>query len=423
MNEKFLQYIWEHKLYKSPNCTSGSGEKIEIIDPGKPNHDSGPDFTNARIKIDETIWAGNIEIHKNSSDWYNHNHQNDESYNSIILHVVEKDDLEVRRESGELIPSIELSYDKKLEKNYQHLIDSVKWIPCQDQLYKVDPFYLQFYLNSLIIERLESKTGIIQKLFHQNNNNWEETFYQYLARTFGFNLNSEPFELLARNTPQKLLGKHKNNLFQIEAILFGQAGMLDHTHIYNDYYSSLKKEYEFLKKKFNISPIPTHLWKFSKSRPANFPTIRIAQFSMLIQQSTNLFSKIIELKNLNDLIKLFQVKTSSFWETHYHFDNTSEKRIKNLGKSAIEIILINTIIPFLFFYGQQKDNQSIKDRAIQFIDHLPPEKNSIIGKWEKSGIQVKTALESQALIHLKNNYCDKKQCLKCQVGNKLINTN
>jgi hypothetical protein len=421
MSEKFLQFIWEHKLYKSEKYLSGSGEKIEILDPGKHNFDSGPDFTDARIKIDGTLWAGNVEIHTRSSEWYNHNHHYDPAYNSIILHVVEYEDIEVRRESGSLIPSIELTYDKKLKEKYENLLNSTKWIACEDQLFKLDPFNIQFFLNKLIIERLELKTDAIEKLFKQNHQNLEETFYQFLARNFGFNLNTEPFELLARSTPQKLIAKHKNDLFQIESLLYGQAGMLDHEHIYNDYFTSLKKEYSFLKKKYNLTQIPGYMWKFSRSRPANFPTIRIAQFSMLMSSSSGLLSEILEIKKIEDLIKLFHVTTSSFWETHYHFDKSSEKKIKNLGKDAIEIIMINTIIPFLFFYGIQKDDQRYKDRAVDFFDNLSPESNSIINKWKKAGIKVKSALETQALIHLKNNYCDRKNCLKCQIGNKLIN--
>ncbi|MFC2151323.1 DUF2851 family protein [Bacteroidota bacterium] len=419
MKEEFLHYIWKYKLYKTTNLITANQERIEILNQGTHNFDSGPDFFNAKIKINDTIWAGNVEVHVNSSDWYKHNHHKDKAYDNVILQVVYNHDKDVLRSNGNLIPTLELKFDKKLLNNYELLLANESWVSCQNDVQKIDLFTVQNWLEKLTIERLENKTSKINQLLKQTNNNWETAFYFLLARSFGFKLNSDPFEQLAKSLPLNYLAKHKNNLFQIEALLFGQAGFLE-DESGDDYYSRLKKEYCYLQNKFNLKPLENHLWKFLRSRPGNFPTIRIAQFATLIYNSSSLFSKILETKTISDFYNLFIADPSEYWKNHYVFNKESVKKTKGLGKSAIDVLLINTVIPFMFIYGKIKSIPELQERSISLLENIKPEKNSIVYKWGDLGLKASSAYNTQALIQLKNKYCNHKKCLNCQIGNYLI---
>jgi len=420
MKEDFLQFIWKQGLYLKDKLETTDGEPLEIISSGQLNYDSGPDFFNARIRIGQTDWAGNIEIHQKSSNWYQHKHDTDAAYNNVILHVVEVHDRPVQVKNHQ-IPTLILGYRDELLNNYESLLKSKQWIACQDKISEVDPFILRFWFSSLMIERLESKTSEILRLLEQNQNNWNETFYQLLARNFGMKINALPFELLAKSLPLNLLSKHKNDLFQTEALLFGQSGLLNETLLGDDYFLSLRKEYSFLYKKYSLSGIESHLWKFMRMRPINFPTVRIAQLAMLIHNSSALFSHILETEDPDELRKLFKVNASSYWDSHYRFNKLSEEnRPKSLGDTAFNNLVINTIVPMLFVYGDQHNDQVMKDRALLLLEKLDAEDNQIIGKWNELGIESRTAFETQALLQLKNNYCEYKKCLDCQLGAKII---
>lgn len=420
MKEEFLQFIWRQGLYIKQNLKTTDGKAVEIISAGLPNTDSGPDFFNARIKIGETTWAGNVEIHQKSSHWYVHHHNTDAAYENVILHVVEHSDCPVLVKNQKL-PTIEITYPDALLSNYQQLLKSERWIACEDRLADVDPFVLRFWYSSLMIERLESKTADILHFLNLNQNNWNETFYQLLARNFGMKTNALPFEMLAKSLPLQILSKHKNNLFQIEALLFGQSGLLNETLPGDDYFLALRKEYSYLYKKYNLSGIESHLWKFLRLRPVNFPTIRIAQLASLIHQSTALFSQVLETETLDDLRKLFDVSASEYWDTHYNFNKASkDHHAKKLGETALNNLVINTIVPLIFVYGDQHINQALKDMALAWLEQLPPEENQIIRKWNELKIESRTAFETQALIHLRNCYCVPKKCLNCQLGAKII---
>lgn len=420
MKEEFLHFVWEYELFHKKNLHTTSGNKVEVVYPGQINRDAGPDFKNAKVKIDGTLWAGNVEIHLMSSDWQKHGHNNDKSYDNVILHVVYNDDRIITRSSGEIIPALELSFNDKLFENYETLLLNRQWIPCNDQLFKIDPFFIKQWLHKLSIERVENKTSDIQQLLLKNEQSWEESFYQAVAGSFGFKKNSEPFKLLAKSLPMKYLGKHKDDLLQIEAMFFGQAGFLNTAFPVDDYQEKLKKEYEFLQKKFSLKPMGQHLWKFMRLRPSNFPTIRIAQFSMLVYNSSHLFSKIIQLKDIEKLKNLFRINASQYWDEHYSFGKRSKMREKKLGESGINNILINTIVPFIFLYGKFKGINDMRERSIDILESLSPEDNSIIEKWRKVGVKAENASDSQALLQLKNVYCDRKKCLNCQIGNQLI---
>ncbi|MCF6332530.1 MAG: DUF2851 family protein [Draconibacterium sp.] len=421
--EEFLQYIWENKLFIAENLKTTIGEVVEIIEVGTRNTDSGPDFFNAKIKIGDTIWAGNIEIHKKSSDWQKHMHQTDKAYDSVILHVVENDDLPVKRSNKELIPTIILNYLERLQTNYQNLLDAKTWISCQNQFHKVDPIILQLGFNRLMIDRLEDKTGEILERLHQNKNDWNETFYQVTAKIFGFKVNAIPFELLAKSLPLQILAKHKNNLHQLEALLFGNSGLLNNQLLGDDYYLKLRDEYSFLYKKYQLKGLESHLWKFMRLRPGNFPTVRISQMAALIHRSHGLFSKIIEIENIENLKELFKVKASVYWYSHYNFNKPSKRNSqKKLGENSINTLIINVVIPFLFVFGEKQNKHHLKNRALEFLEQLPPENNSIITKWGNLGVGSRSAFETQALLQLKNIYCEKKKCLNCQIGVKLVKT-
>lgn len=418
MKEEFLHYLWKHQLQSVP-CLTVQGEILEIVSPGIHNKDAGPDFFNAKIKIGETLWVGNAEIHTKSSDWYKHKHQEDEAYGNVILHIVAENDQVVKNKNGEEIPTLELKVQKEVYNQYLYLMQNKNWIPCETFVSKVDSFTFFQWKERLLVERLERKTKNIEFLFLANNSSWEETFYQALATNFGFKTNALPFEMLAKSIPLNYLGKHKDDLLLLEAMLFGQAGLLPESS--NDNYTILlKKEYIHLSNKFGLTPIHKSLWKFMRLRPANFPTLRIAQFAQLIYQSNKLFSKIIETDKLSELKKMFEIQASPYWDTHYSFDKISPIKIKNFGEKAFENIVINTIVPTLFFWGKQKNNLQIKERTIEWLTQIKPEENSLIEKWRKMGVKSENAFDTQALIQLKNSYCKEKQCLNCKIGNQVI---
>ena len=421
MREDFLHFLWRTKRLDLANLCTTEGESLQILQIGQHNHHAGPDFLEARIKIENTLWIGNIEMHLNSSEWIAHKHQSDKAYDNVILHVVLEEDIVIFRENGERIPCLEVKkrIPPKLSKTYQQLQHAAYWIPCQKEFAEVRELTKNLWLDRLLVERLEQKTIAIAQRLAQNTNNWEDTFYEVLARNFGVKVNTQPFELLAINTPHKLFAKYKTQLFQIEALLFGQSGLLDADFI-DSYPNALKKEYTFLQKKHQLSPIKKESWRFLRMRPANFPTIRIAQFATLSFQSLHLFSKILEVQTLEDIEALLEVKLSDYWRTHYVFDKESKARNKTLGKNTIHLLVINAIVPSLFLYGMHRDEDRYKDLALALLEQIKPEKNSIIQEWTSLGMKPDSAYQTQALLQLKNAYCGKKRCLECAVGNAIF---
>ncbi|MCX6256921.1 MAG: DUF2851 family protein [Bacteroidia bacterium] len=420
MTEEFLQFVWRYQLFTPGIKKGANGEQIEIVSVGEFNSDAGPDFLNARIRIKGTLWIGNVEVHLNSSDWMKHGHQNDMAYRNVILHVVKTDDVPVLRENKEPVTTLILDYKESLEKNYRKLLLSKQWIPCAKDILIPDQFRLSFWLNSLMIERLLRKSEYIAGQLEKNANGWEETLYQQLGRNFGTKINGQPFEMLAKSLPLKYLARHKTDLVQIEAMLFGQAGFFYENLFGDEYFIRLKNEYEFLKEKFSLKPLAKYNWKYLRLRPANFPTIRIAQFASLIHCSSVLFSKLVEARSADEIRELFNVKLSGYWEDHYNFNKTSAQKKKRTGDDMINTLIINTAAPFLFLYGRFHDSGRHKDLAVNLLENLKPEKNSIVMNWQKLGIPAINAAESQALIQLKKEYCDHKKCLKCQIGNNII---
>ena len=421
--EDFLHYIWKFRLFDNTDLKTVDGEAIHIYSAGIHNTHSGPDFSNARIHIGDTTWAGNVEIHVPSSDWRKHNHINDEAYKNVILHVVYRDDEPVITADGNKLPTLEL--ENRISPDLYNRFHSLVYgnqtiIPCEGSIGHIDDMTIGTWLTRVLVERLEKRAEIVIKALDQNRGDWEETFYQFLAANFGFKTNALPFEMLAKSLPQNILAKHKNNPLQIEALIFGQAGFLD-GDVVDEYPKKLKTEYDFLRKKYSITPIENHLWKFLRMRPQNFPTIRLAQFAALIIKSNHLFSKILDIREVKGLRDLFtEIQVNPYWEEHYRFDAPSKPSSKNLGQSSVDVLLLNTLAVFLFSYGKHLQLEYYISRSMKLLESLPKEENNIINDFDVLGVKVKNAFESQALLELKNNYCNFKKCLQCGIGNKIL---
>ena len=420
MTEEFLHYIWKHALYDSSSLKTENEEEVTVLRHGDQNYDSGPDFLNARLRIGDTTWAGNVEIHIKSSDWLKHRHQHNKAYNNVILQAVYHYDTKISLQNGNQVPTVELKFENHLYENYQNLVNSSNGIPCQDQLNAFDSLKMSHILTMLTVERLREKSAEIAHTLNLTKNDWSETFYIHLAKNFGFKINAVPFEMLARSLPLKYIEKHKDNLLQIEALLFGQAGFLNDK--YDDaYYNSILTEYRLLKSKFSLKPLDKHIWKFLRLRPCNFPTIRLAQFARLLHGSSFLFRKIIQAQDLRQLKNHFNISASEYWEKHYHFGKESESEIKkSLGLISFNNVVINTVVPVMFVYGEQNGKKNLREKAIDYLTELPAEDNHIIRNWSKTGFSPKNAFETQGLLQLRNNYCKRRKCLNCRIGKPII---
>ena len=370
--------------------------------------------------IDGIQWHGDVEIHTKSSDWYIHKHHLDRNYNSVVLHVVWQSDKEVRNQHGKEIHCLELKsiVNKRFLVGYHHLISQKSWIPCQGQIHRLDSFYVSHYLQRLSIERLEIKTNQFITKFELVENDWENTFYHSLCYSLGLKLNSNAFLKLSKLLPISVLNKHKDNIQQVEALLFGVAGFLN--DVRDNYGMALKKEFIFLKHKYSLDEMDDFEWVFLRLRPSSFPTVRIAQLATLLAANNGLFSKIMDCSSYSQLKKLFRTSVSDYWLCHYHFKKTSPPRKKSLGTQWVETMIINTICPLLFVYSRRKGQIQYQERAMQFLEDIKAESNTITRNFDKMGVKAKNAVESQGLIQLKTSYCDAKKCLNCNYGNKLL---
>jgi len=420
MKEDFLHFLWKNRLFEPENPVTTEGEPIGIVSVGRHNIHAGPDFFDARIRIGKTLWAGNVEIHLKTSDWNRHGHQSDPLYRNTILHVVAENDSIVHNNAGASIPTLQIGWPLWVEYNYKALMQQHDWVNCASQLNKIDPFRIRFFLNGLAIERLQQKIGAIEKLLEGLKGDWSETFYLFLARSFGFRQNGDPFEMLARSLPLTVLQKHHDQLFQLEALLFGQAGLLGDLLFEEEYPLALHKEHEFLSRKYGLKPIPGHLWKFMRMHPLNFPTIRLAQFAGLLKSCGALFPTVIRMATVDDYRSLFRTETSGYWDSHYTFLKTSSYQKKEMGEESFQLILVNVLVPFLFLYGERNNKPEFKELALKIMEELPAENNTLLRHWAAAGISSFNALESQALIHLHHEYCEPKKCLECSIGQKLI---
>jgi hypothetical protein len=419
--EALLHSAWKHKLYTFGNLETKEGMSLEIIDTGIYNNDAGPDFFNAKIRLDEQMWVGNIEIHTRSSDWYKHNHEKDKAYNSVILHVVEIiDEEEIRDESGRYIPQWVMPIPDSIKENYFTLINNQNSVPCLPRIREINKIYLSDWKNALLTERLERKTDTIFQLLDTYQDDWAEVLYVALSRNFGFGINNDAFERLAKSLPLKCILKHQDSEKQVESLFLGQAGLLEKTGIDDEYYLALQQEYQFLQKKYQLQALEGHLFKNLRIRPNNFPHIKIIQLAGFIRKSQYLVTQILKSTQLSDFHTLFASDVSEYWKSHYQFGKLSSKKSKQLGYSAISILLINTVVPFLFAYGKKKNIEIFKERSLQLMAAIRAESNFITTLFSRAGIEIEHAGDSQALIQLKREYCEKKKCIFCRIGYKLL---
>lgn len=422
MTENLLQHIWQYKLYRPSNLISSIGEPIEVIHPGHPNNNSGPDFFNAKIKIDSTLWAGNVEIHINASDWNKHQHHVNNNYNNVILHVVLNNDKPITNNLGRTIPAIELSVNKNLLDDYKSLMATKSWLSCKDNIRTISNIDISHWLERLLILKLEDKYLHITQLLEEYNNNWNHVFFIFLSRAMGFGVNSDSFEYMAKSIPINDILHHSDNLLQLESFLFGQAGLLDKNHE-SSYYKSLKNEYTFLKHKYKLKNPTSPPCMFLRLRPSNFPTIRLSQLAYFIKQSNGNFEEFINHLNPKTIFSQLTMKASDFWDAHYTFEKTSQNNAqKTLGLQSKRLLIINAIVPLMFSYAKHHNNQVLQNRAIELLENLPPEKNSIVNKWnEYANKKVNSSFESQSVIYLNQRYCNLKKCLNCAIGHKVLN--
>lgn len=409
------------KRFDHRDLRTTEGEEVEISDFGEYNTHAGPDFFNARIRIGENTWAGNVEMHIRASEWATHAHAADPAYHNVILHVVWEEDRPALRHDGARIPCITLK-----ERTPQAVLDAYLTlehesdaIPCRRFFGKTPEILRLNWYDRLIVERLEERAEAAARALEQAQGSWEEAFYNRIAYTFGLKVNAEPFEMLARSLPLRVLAKHKNDLTQLEALLFGQAGMLN--QLFSDEYPQiLQREYEHLRHKYGLTPLPDGAWKFLRLRPANFPSVRIAQFAALIHRSAHLLSKTLEAADVRELTHLYTAEPSPYWRNRYQLDKVSGVRDKRIGKDFLGRLWINAVIPFVFYYGSQMHRKDLQEKALLWLEALPPEGNAILDRWAELGAPARNAWQSQALLHLQSRYCLPRRCLSCAIGNAIL---
>lgn len=423
--EQLLHYVWKHKLFPLVELKTTDGKPVEVIDPGLHNHNSGPDFFNAKVKISQTLWVGNVEIHDKSSDWFLHGHDKDQAYDNVVLHVTGKPDVEVMNTAGQYIPQMVLEVPSTIRENYEELLRTDQYPPCYQIIPDLTTLNIHAWMAALQTERLEQKTEAIIRRVKRMNGSWENAYFLTLARNYGFGINGDTFEEWATHIPFSAIAHHRDKLFQIEAVFMGQAGLLDINAIperyqqealNEGYYAKLRNEYLYLAHKFSLCPMDYKRWKFLRLRPQNFPHIRLSQLANLYYECKTGLSQLVECKDLFSLQSLLSTKVTPYWETHYTFGSISDLNEKNLSPFSMNLLMINTCIPMLFAYGRHSAKEVLCNRAFDFLEQLKAENNYIIRLWKECGLTVKNAGDSQALIQLKKEYCDKKECLRCRIG-------
>ena len=423
--EQLLHYTWKHKLFPLHELTTTDGYEVEVIDPGLHNRNSGPDFFNAKVNINGTLWVGNVEIHTKASDWYLHGHDHDPAYDNVVLHVCEVTDTDVKNSKGQYVAQMQLDVPAHVSEHYEELLQTDQYPPCYRIIPDLTRLTVHAWMAALQTERLERKTEDIRHRAEQKNGSWEDAYFVTLARNYGFGINGDAFEQWALNVPLQAVAHHRDDLFQIEAIFMGQAGLLEldtvPKHYQQDalndgYFAKLRNEYLYLAHKFSMKPLDATVWRFLRLRPQNFPHIRISQLAQLYYERKTGLSQLIECKTVEQLKSLLSSHVTPYWETHYTFGSLSSKNEKHLSVGSHNLLMINTAIPMLFAMGRHKDNVELCDRAFDLLEQLKPENNHIIRMWQQCGLPVQSAGDSQALIQLKKEYCDKRDCLRCRFG-------
>ena len=417
--EQLLHYVWKHKLFPLAPLTTTDGRLVEVIHPGLHNHDAGPDFFNAKVKIGGELWVGNVEIHNKASDWFRHHHDSDPAYDNVVLHVVGDADMEVprRTDAGQRLPQLVLTVPMDVMENFDRLSRNDSVPRCRAIVGTLPSLTVHSWMSALLVERLEERMKQVMERHSRCNMDWEATFFVTLARAFGFGINGEAMEQWAESVPLSAVGKHRDDLFQIEAIFFGQAGMLEAAHD-APYFVKLQKEYAYLRHKFTLTPMSFDRWRFARLRPQNFPYVRIAQLAMLYYEQHLNFSRIIEAQDAESLRALLQTHVSAFWQTHFTFDSDPlvQPSGRRLSEASLDSVVINAVAPILFAYGRYKSDEQLCERSLQLLEHLKAENNNIVRAWARASIVSESAADTQALIHLTRQYCEPHNCLRCRFG-------
>lgn len=422
--EELMYYVWQQRMYAS--LTLSSDEQVEIINPGIRNRDAGPDFFNAKVKIGETIWAGNVEMHVRASDWIRHHHEGDAAYNNVILHVVLDDDIELSLPNGDRLLQAVMRIPDYVEQRYRNLmkagVDCFSAITCSEHLSEVPNVILSDWLSSLAADRMMLKVHRVKDLINDNLHSWQEALYVMIARSMGTGINSDAFEQLARSLPYSYIQKHLDQPLQVEAMLMGQAGFLEYERpVTETYYNRLRQEYLFLRAKFNLKPLSVDVWRMARLRPQAFPHLRVAFLTKMLCGVQDLFSRLLAAETISDIEKVLAVSVQGFWAKHYTFSSCVSKEdeiieVRNLGKQTLLSLIINAVVPIIMAYGEWIGDEEIVQRAISFLEAIPAEQNRYIRSWQCVGIDPKSAFDTQALLHLYREYCELHKCLHCRLG-------
>lgn len=430
--EELLHYVWQHRIFPTASLYTSTGKEVEVIDPGLHNADAGPDFFNAKIRIDGLLWVGNVEIHLKSSDWYKHHHERNGSYNNVILHVVKKIDCEVETSSKRALPQVELRIPQEIESHYQELMAENNYPPCYRVIAQIPIFHIHHWINNLALERLEMKTERIEKHLQATAGDWEWAFFITVARAFGFGKNTDALECWCRTMHPRQIGKHRDNALQMEALFLGQAGLLEKSTVASEqrdsHFEELQREYNFLKQKFDFQHLDPKIWKFLRLRPQNFPHVRLAQLAAWYMAHPNALAEARESKSIEEARQCFHFNSPPYWQNHYRWgsthSSTQPQRLTNrkkkekgtLSQAMTDLLIINALIPVLFAFGKEHNDHHLTQKVFDWLELLPPEKNTILKTWSNCGITARSAADSQALLQLQHNYCERKDCIRCKFG-------
>ncbi len=418
--EKLMQYVWQHRLWLQRDMHTVDGLPIQVIDPGQLNNDSGPDFFNAKVMIDGKLWAGNVEIHVKASDWHRHNHDSNPAYDSVVLHVVDTDDAVIHRSNGEIIPQTVMPCSADFHIHYKNLTSgSGGPLSCGTHIASLEPIYITDWISTLGFERVYEKADRIHELVRRLCGDYETACYITIARSLGFGINADPMERLAQSLPLQFIGKHSDSLTSIEALLLGHASLLDNANPDDPYMATLRREYEFLSKKFGLRR-PELLWKMSKMRPANFPHRRIALLATMLHGGFRMLADILQIHNIDDATRVFTSRLTGYWTHHYHFGESTQRPVADLSASSLAGIIINAVIPLQMAYGESHGDKELEASALDLLQSLPAENNTVVRLFAESGIKAHNAFESQALIQLRRAYCEQRKCLYCRIGHRML---
>lgn len=419
--EQLLQFIWQQGLYEKHALRTTDGRPVQVLRPGRIQQHSGPDLEGAEIRIDGQLWHGTVEVHIRASEWNSHGHQYDPAYGNVVLHVVYEHDAEVRTHGGRLLPTVELMPRISSERIAMHqaLMRGQGFVPCARQLPGMDHVLTGPWLERVLVERLERKTAAVEHLYAQLGRDPSATLYHLLARAFGMQVNAEPFAMLANALPLRIVQRYRDDAMRTEALLFGQAGMLQVDHV-DDHPRQLQREHALLQRMHGLRPMPLAAWKFGRMRPLNLPTVRIAQFAQLIARCDGSFADLLQATRADQLYALFEVSAGDYWTTHFTFDRPSRAQPKHLGRIAAQHLIINALVPTLFALGRLQGRQVLCDRAMDILEQLPAEHNSLLDGWSILGLKADTAARGQALVELRNSYCVQKRCMECSIARQLL---